>query len=58
MQAISSFKEFNDYITNAKADSRQISAKDGQKAYSYYISTAKRKDAFLKKIEYEEEEIE
>jgi len=58
MQAISSSKEFNDFITNAKPDSRQLSARDGQRAYSYYISTARRKDAFLRKIEIEDEENE
>lgn len=55
MQAFSSEKEFNDFIINAKPESRQLSAKDGEKAYSYYISTARRKDAFLKKTEIENE---
>jgi hypothetical protein len=55
MQAFSSDKKFNDFIINTKAENRSISAKDGEKAYSYYISTARRKDAFLKKTELEEE---
>jgi hypothetical protein len=55
MQAFSSDKIFNDFIINTKAENRSISAKDGEKAYSYYISTARRKDAFLKKTEMEEE---
>jgi hypothetical protein len=55
MQAFSSEKAFNDFITNAKPETRQLSAKDGEKAYSYYISTARRKDAFLKKTELEED---
>lgn len=55
MQAFSSEKAFNDFIINANPESRQLSAKDGEKAYSYYISTQRRKDAFLKKTEVEEE---
>jgi hypothetical protein len=56
MQAFSSEKAFNDFIINAKPESRQLSSKDGEKAYSYYISTARRKEAFLKKTSMEEED--
>jgi hypothetical protein len=49
MQALSSKREWNDIIINTNADDRQLKAKDGEKAYSYYISTISRKDKFLKK---------
>jgi hypothetical protein len=55
MQAFSSEKAFNDYIINAKPEARQLSARDGEKAYSYYISTVRRKEAFIKKTEMESE---
>ncbi len=56
MQVLSSEKIFNDFIINAKPESRQLSAKEGEKAYSFYISTARRKEAFLKKTSMDEED--
>lgn len=49
MQAISSSKEWNDIIINTKPDDRSLGAREGEKAYSYYISTLKKKETFLKK---------
>lgn len=56
MQAISSEKQFNDFIVNTKPEARQLQSRGDQPAYSYYISTVRRKDAFLKKTASEEDE--
>ncbi len=48
MYAISSNKEFNDIIINTKAEDREVKAGDGEKRYSYQLSTSSRKDKFLK----------
>lgn len=56
MQGFSSDKAFNEAITNTKAEDRSLKAKDNERAYSYWTSTLRRKDAFLKKIEVPDEE--
>lgn len=55
MQGFSSINAFNEAITNTKAEDRALKAKDDERAYSYWVSTLRRKDAFLKKIELPEE---
>jgi hypothetical protein len=50
MSVFSSKKEWNDIIINTKDENRELKAKDGEKAYRFYISTTSRKDKFLKKI--------
>ncbi|MBP7497179.1 MAG: hypothetical protein KA792_05920 [Bacteroidales bacterium] len=50
MSAISSNADFNKAITETKADNRKLKAKGSQDIYSYYISTDRRKNEFLRKI--------
>ncbi len=51
MQALSSNKEYVDAIKKAMSDNKNvIDAKDKEPQYSYILSTAKRKNDFLKKI--------
>ncbi len=50
MMGTSSIKEFNDVIIKEKPDKRRLDAKDGMPAYSYYISSERKKEAFLQKM--------
>ena len=50
MQAFSSNKIWNDIIINTDSEKRKLKAKDGEKAYHYYISTSSKKKKFLQKM--------
>jgi hypothetical protein len=50
MKGISSDQSFNDHTVSGKPDSRQLKSKDGKGQYSFYISTTREKENFLKKI--------
>lgn len=58
MSVFSSKKEYNDIVINTKDEDRELKAKDGEKAYRFYISTTSRKNKFLKKINDGSEEME
>jgi len=51
MQAYSSIKDFNDFITKEKPDKRRIEAENGLPAYSYYLSTERKRNDFIKRME-------
>jgi len=51
MQAYSSVKDFNDYITKEKPDKRRLDADNGLPAYSYYLSTEPTRNKFIKRME-------
>ncbi|MCX6231189.1 MAG: hypothetical protein NTZ33_06560 [Bacteroidetes bacterium] len=51
MQAYSSIKSFNDFITLEKPKNRRLEAENGMPAYSYYLSTERKKTDFLKKMQ-------
>jgi len=51
MQAYSSVKDFNDFITQEKPEKRRLEADKGIPAYSYYISTERKRNDFLKRME-------
>ncbi len=51
MQAYSSIKEFNEFITKEKPDKRRLDAEKGLPAYSYYLSTERRRNDFIKRME-------
>ena len=50
MQAYSSMKDFNDFITQEKPEKRRLEAEDGKPNYSYYISTERKRNDFLKRM--------
>lgn len=51
MQAFSSMKDFNDFITQEKPEKRRLEAESGMPAYSYYLSTERRKNDFIKRMQ-------
>jgi hypothetical protein len=51
MQAYSSIKTFNDFITMEKPKNRRLDAEKGVPAYSYYLSTERKKADFLKRMQ-------
>jgi hypothetical protein len=51
MQAYSSMKDFNDFITQEKPEKRRLEAESGMPAYSYYLSTERRKNDFVKRMQ-------
>ena len=51
MQAYSSVKDFNDYITKEKPDKRRLDADNGLPAYSYYLSTERKRNDFIKRMQ-------
>ena len=50
MQAFSSLKDFNDFITQEKPEKRRVEAESGKPAYSYYISTERKRNDFIKRM--------
>ena len=50
MQAYSSIKDFNDYITKEKPDKRRLEAENGLPSYSYYLSTERKRNDFIKRM--------
>ena len=55
MQAISSNEEFNTILKELKSDKRKYDHQKGEAAYQFMISTVKKKNDFLKKIDSPEE---
>ena len=55
MQAISSDLKFNDVINNMKPDKRVADEKDGKAPYQYLLSTERKKNEFVKRVEGREE---
>ncbi len=51
MQAISSDMKFNDIINNMKPDKRVADEKDGKAPYQYLLSTERKKNEFVKRME-------
>jgi hypothetical protein len=51
MQAISSDMKFNDIINNMKPEKRVADEKDGKAPYQYLLSTERKKNEFLKRVE-------
>lgn len=51
MQAYSSIKDFNDFITQEKPEKRRLEAESGLPSYSYYLSTERRKNDFVKRMQ-------
>lgn len=51
MQAYSSMKDFNDFIIQEKPEKRRLEAETGKPAYSYYISTERKRNDFIKRME-------
>jgi len=51
MQAISSDIKFNDMINNMKPDKRVADEKDGKAPYQYLLSTERKKNEFVKRVE-------
>ncbi len=51
MQAISSDTKFNDVINNMKPDKRVADDKGGLPAYQFLLSTDRKKNEFVKRIE-------
>lgn len=54
MQAVSTDEKFNTIIKDMKSDKRKMDVEKGQTQYSYNLSTAAKKTAFLKKLEMEQ----
>lgn len=50
MQAISSNEDFNNMIKETKEDDRKLKVEKGEAPYSYYLSTERKKDDFIKKM--------
>lgn len=51
MQAISSDLKFNDVINNMKPDKRVADEKDGKAPYQFLLSTERKKNEFVKRVE-------
>ncbi len=52
MQAYSSIKTFNDFITQEKPEKRRLeSTKPSEASYSYYLSTERKKNDFIKRMQ-------
>jgi hypothetical protein len=51
MQAISSDIKFNDIINNMKPEKRVADEKDGKAPFQYLLSTERKKNEFLKRVE-------
>lgn len=50
MQALSSFKDFNDKLVGLKEDQRVLKGGDGEKSYQFIVSTSDKKTTFLRKM--------
>jgi hypothetical protein len=58
MQVISSNEDFNNIIKNLKTDKKKYKNQKGEAPFSYTISTVKKKNDFLRKMESSEQEKE
>lgn len=58
MQAISSSEDFNNTLMELKADKRRMDVGKGETPFTFMLSTARKKSAFLKQMETGEEEDE
>jgi hypothetical protein len=51
MLAYSSIKDFNEFVTKEKPDKRRLEAENGLPSYSYFLSTERKRNDFIKRME-------